>query len=228
MKYRIEGEPMPVVICELDEGETMFTESGSMVWMSPNLEMKTVGGGVGKIFGRILNGENLFQNTYTARGSAGEIAFASSFPGSLLAVEITPERPVIVQKRAFLAATEGVELSTFFQKKLAVGFFGGEGFLMQKLSGRGIAFLELDGHAVSYSLAPGEELLVDPGNVAMMDSTCSVDVRTVKGAKNVLFGGEGLFLTALTGPGRVTLQTMSMQAFARELSVCLPRPSGKD
>lgn len=223
MKYKIEGEPMAVVICELQANESMITESGSMVWMSPNMEMQTSGGGLGKMFGRMFSGENLFQNIYTPRGGAGMIAFAASFPGSVVAVEITPDKPIVVQKSAFLAATAGVELSVFFQKKGMAGFFGGEGFIMQKISGSGIAFIELDGHAVEYQLGAGEQLLVDTGNVAMVDHTCTIDVQTVKGAKNVLFGGEGLFLTSITGPGKVTLQTMSLSAFAGAILPYLPQ-----
>ena len=194
MKYNIQGDSTPVVICELNAGESMITESGSMVWMSPNMEMQTSGGGsLGKAFGRMFSGENIFQNIYTAKGGPGLIAFASSFPGSIRAVEITPDRPVICQKSAFLAAERGVELSTFFQKRGMVGFFGGEGFIMQKISGRGIAFIEIDGHAVEYDLKPGQQIIVDTGNLAMVDPTCSVDVQTVKGAKTIFFGGEGLF-----------------------------------
>ena len=227
MKYKIEGEPMAVVICELEAGESMITESGSMVWMSPNMQMQTSGGGLGKMFGRMFSGENLFQNIYTPQGGAGRIAFAASFPGSIVAVEITPDKPIIVQKSAFLAATAGVELSVFFQKKGMAGFFGGEGFIMQKISGSGIAFVEIDGHAVEYQLGAGEQLLVDTGNVAMIDSTCTIDVQTVKGVKNALFGGEGLFLTSVTGPGKVTVQTMSLSAFASAILPYLPQASSK-
>ena len=227
MKYRIEGEPMAVVTCELEAGESMITESGSMVWMSPNMQMQTSGGGFGKMFGRMFSGENLFQNIYTPQGGAGMIAFAASFPGSVVAVEITPDKPVIVQKSAFLAGTAGVELSVFFQKKAMAGFFGGEGFIMQKISGSGIAFIELDGHAVEYQLGAGEQLLVDTGNVAMIDHTCTIDVQTVRGVKNALFGGEGLFLTSVTGPGRVTLQTMPLSAFAGTIAPYLPQANSK-
>lgn len=203
----------------------MITESGSMVWMSPNMEMQTTAGGFGKVFGRMFTGENLFQNRYTARGGSGMVAFASSFPGKIVAVQVSPERPVIAQKCAFLAAEEGVELSVFFQKKIGAGFFGGEGFLLQKLSGRGIAFLEVDGHGEEYFLAPGEKLIVDTGNLAYMDATCSVDIQTVKGVKNMLFGGEGIFHTVITGPGKVVLQTMPMSALAAALAPLLPSKS---
>ena len=225
MKYNIQGEPMPVVICHLEAGESMITERGSMVWMSGNMRMETQTGGLGKAFGRLFSGESIFQNTYTAVGGPGMIAFASSFPGTIRAVEITPGMPVIAQKSAFLAATPGVELSVHFQKKFGAGLFGGEGFIMQRLSGHGMAFLEIDGSAVEYSLAPGQQLIVDTGNLAMVDATCQIDIQTVKGAKNVLFGGEGLFNTVVTGPGRVVLQTMALPAFASALLPYLPTKS---
>ena len=222
MKYQIKGEPTPVVICEVAAGESMITEKGSMVWMSPNMEMQTSAGGLGKAFGRMFSGESIFQNIYTAKGGPGMIAFASSFPGAIRAVEITPDRPIVVQKSAFLAAEQGVELSVFFQKKVGAGFFGGEGFIMQKLSGRGTAFLEIDGYGVEYDLAPGQQMIVDTGNLAVMDATCSVDIQSVKGVKNVLFGGEGLFNTVVTGPGRIVLQTMPISAIAGAIAAVLP------
>lgn len=223
MRYSIKGEPTPVVICELENGESMTTERGSMVWMSPNMEMQTsAGGSVGKVFGRLLSGESIFQNIYTARGGPGMIAFASSFPGTIRAVRITPDRPVVVQKSAFLAAEPGVELSVFFQNKVGAGFFGGEGFIMQKLSGNGMAFIEIDGHGEEYSLAPGQQMIVDTGNLAMMDATCSLDIRTVKGVKNMFFGGEGVFNTVVTGPGNVILQTMPINALAAAIAAVLP------
>ena len=222
MRYNITGEPMPVVICDVDANESMITEKGSMVWMSPNMEMQTTAGGIGKAFGRMFSGESMFQNIYTARGGPGMIAFASSFPGSIRAVEITPDRPVVVQKSGFLASEQGVELSIFFQRKGMAGFFGGEGFIMQKLSGHGTAFLEIDGSVVEYDLQPGQQIIVDTGNLAMCDATCSIDVQTVKGVKNVLFGGEGLFNTVVTGPGRVVLQTMPISNFASSVASMIP------
>lgn len=219
MHYKIEGTPLPVVICTLDPEETMITERGSMSWMSPNMVMETTSnGGFGKAFGRMFSGEAFFQNRYTARGAEGMIAFASSFPGSILPIEITPETPIVVQKRAFLASTAGVELSVFFQKKLGAGLFGGEGFIMQKLSGRGLVFLEIDGHAVEYTLAPGQELIVDTGYLAKMDATCTMDIVSVSGLKNKFFGGEGFFNTVVRGPGKVTLQTMPVHSVAGALS----------
>ena len=223
MKYEIMGEPMPVVVCHLENNETMITESGAMSWMSPNMKMETSGGGAGKMFGRLFSGESIFQNRYTAQGGEGMIAFASSFPGAIRAVEIDPGHPMVVQKTGFLAAEEGVELSVFFQKKGMTGFFGGEGFIMQKLSGHGTAFVEIDGSTVEYVLAPGQQLIVNTGNVAMMDATCSIDIQQVHGVKNVLFGGEGLFNTVVTGPGKVLLQTMPMSGLAAAISAVLPK-----
>ena len=222
MKYEIKGEPMPVVICNVEANEPMITEKGSMVWMSPNMAMETSAGGIGKAFGRMFSGESMFQNIYTAKGGPGMIAFASSFPGSIRAVEITPDKPIVVQKSGFLASEAGVELSIFFQKKGMSGFFGGEGFILQKLSGHGTAFLEIDGSAVEYNLQPGQQIVIDTGNLAMIDATCTVDVQTVKGVKNMLFGGEGMFNTVVTGPGRVVLQTMPISNFAGAIAELIP------
>ena len=220
MKYRIEGEPLPVVVCELEANEQMITESGGMSWMSPNMKMETTSnGGIGKAFGRMFSGESLFQNRYTAEGGPGTIAFASSFPGSIRAVEITPDKPVIVQKSAFLASETGVELSVHFQKKIGAGFFGGEGFIMQKLTGNGMAFLEIDGHAVEYELAAGQEMIIATGYLAVMDASCTMDIVAVKGAKNMLLGGEGFFNTVVRGPGKIVVQTMPASKLAQTLGV---------
>ena len=223
MQYKIEGTPLPVVICQLDRGECMMTEKGSMSWMTPNMKMETTSnGGIGKALGRMLAGESIFQNRYTAEGGEGMIAFASSFPGTILPVEITPDRPVIVQKSAFLAGVESVDISLFLQKKLGAGFFGGEGFIMQKLSGEGIVFVEIDGSTVEYDLAPGQQMIVDTGYLAMMDGTCSMDIPAVIGAKNMFFGGEGAFNTVITGPGKIVLQTMPVNSVAGALIPFMP------
>ncbi len=223
MQFKIEGTPLPVVICSLNEGEEMITERGSMSWMSSNMKMTTTSnGGIGKALGRMFSGDSLFQNRYLAQGGPGLIAFASSFPGSIRALEITPEKPMIVQKGAFLAGESGVDTSIFFQKKIGAGFFGGEGFIMQKISGNGTAFIEIDGHAVEYSLAAGQEIIVDTGYLAAMDATCSMDVVTVPGVKNMFLGGEGLFNTVVKGPGRVILQTMPVSALAGAVRPYIP------
>ena len=215
MQYKIEGETLPVVICELSAGETMITERGSMSWMSPNMKMETTSnGGVGKALGRMFAGEALFQNRYTSQGGPGMIAFASSFPGNIRAFEIGLGREMVVQKSGFLASESGVQLSVFFQKKLGAGLFGGEGFIMQKLSGSGVAFAEFDGHIVEYDLAAGQSMVVDTGYLAAMDATCSMEIQTVPGVKNMLFGGEGVFNTVVSGPGRIYLQTMPVSNVA--------------
>ena len=189
MRYEIKGEPLPVVVCKLEEGEKMITERGSMSWMSPNMKMVASGGGsMRKAFGRLISGEAIFQNIYTAQGGPGLIAFASSFPGSIRTIEISPGNDFIVQKTGFLASESGVELSVFFRKKLGSGFFGGEGFIMQRLSGNGLAFIEIDGSAVEYELEAGQQIVVDTGYLAAMSSTCSMDIQTVPGMKNMLFG----------------------------------------
>ena len=171
MRYEVKGETLPVVLCYLDSGEKMITEKGSMSWMSPNMKMETTSnGGFGKAIGRMFAGESLFQNIYTAEGGEGMIAFASSFPGKIVPYEIAPGKELVVQKSGFLASERGVELSVFFQKKFGAGLFGGEGFIMQRLSGQGIVFLEFDGHIVEYDLAPGQQILVDTGYLAAMES----------------------------------------------------------
>lgn len=218
MKYQIKGTPFPVLECSLENGESVICQNGAMSWMNDKMEMSTSGGGLGKMFSKAFSGEKMFSNIYTAKGGEGYIAFASSFPGNIVPFEIGPGREIICQKSAFLASTPGVELSIHFQKKVGAGFFGGEGFIMQKMSGNGIVFLEIDGSAEEYTLAPGEKMIIDTGYLAMMDSTCSMDIVTVKGVKNALLGGEGLFNTVVTGPGRVMLQTMPLNQMASSLS----------
>ena len=222
MRYEIKGTPLPVVECELDKGESMICEGGSMSWMSPNMDMQTSGGGLGKMFSKAITGESMFLNTYTAMGGPGMIAFASSFPGNILAVEIGPGRDIVCQKSSFLACTPGVELSVFFQRKFGAGLVGGEGFLMQRLSGAGLVFLEIDGSVVEKTLRQGEQLVVDTGYIALMDGTCSMDVVSVKGVKNALLGGEGFFNTVVTGPGRVMLQTMPAYQVASVIRRFIP------
>lgn len=214
MKYSIEGAPLPVVICDLEAGESMITEKGAMSWMTPNMRMETSGGGMGKMIGRMFSGENMFQNRYTAEGGAGQIAYASSFPGSILAFEIGTGKEIIAQKSAFLASTEEVTLSVAFQKKIGGGLFGGEGFIMQRLSGNGTAFVEIDGYVKEYELAAGEQMIIDTGYLAAMDSTCTMDITTVKGLKNKMLGGEGFFNTVVTGPGKIYLQSMPINQMA--------------
>ena len=227
MQYQIAGEPLPVVTCQLAAGETMITERGSMSWMSPNMRMETTtGGGIGKMFSKAFSGESMFQNIYTAKGGNGMIAFASSFPGSIKAFQITPGNDMIFQKSAFLASEAGVDLSIHFHKKFASGLFGGEGFILQRLSGQGIAFAEFDGHVVEYELAPGQQIIIDTGHLAAMSASCDMEIRTVPGVKNMLFGGEGVFNTVITGPGHVWLQTMPISNVAMAIRPFIPTGNG--
>lgn len=223
MRYQIYGEPLPVVTCNVNAGETLITERGSMSWMSPNMKMETsTNGGIGKALGRMFSGEAIFQNRYTAMGGEGMIAFASSFPGSIKALEISPGNNMIVQKSAFLASEAGVELSVHFQKKLGAGLFGGEGFIMQKLSGKGIVFIEIDGNAVDYELQAGQSIIVDTGYLAAMTESCKMEIQTVPGVKNMIFGGEGIFNTVITGPGKIILQTMPVSSVAATIRPFIP------
>ena len=222
MKYEIRGGSFPVVICNLENGEKMITEKGSMAWISPNMQMQTLGGGLGKMFSKAFSGESMFQNHYTARGGPGMIAFTSSFPGEIKVLQIGPGQEMILQKSAFLAAEAGVELSIHFQKRLGSAVFGGEGFIMQRLSGCGTAFVEIDGDLMEYILKPGQKLVVNTGNVAGFEPSVQMDIQLVPGAKNMVFGGEGIFNTVLTGPGRVWVQTMPIYNVANAIRPYIP------
>lgn len=218
IRYEIEGDSLPVVICYPEEGQTICTQSGAMSWMSPNMEMETHTGGFKKVIGRMFSGESIFMNEYTARGGAGMIAFASTFPGSIIPYQVTPDNSIVVQKQGFLAMEKGLDLSIFFQKRFGTGLFGGEGFIMQKVSGNGIVFLEIDGYCKMYELRAGESILVDTGYLAAMSASCSMEIQSVKGLKNKFFGGEGFFNTRVTGPGKVYIQSMPICQTAQRLS----------
>lgn len=227
MKYNIFGGNLPAVTITLNNGESIYTQSGGMTWLTDNIVMNTnMKGGFFKGLGRMLTGESVFMATYTAQADGAEITLASSFPGSIVAVDISNGN-MIIQKSAFLCAQPTVELSMYVNKNIGSGFFGGEGFVLQKLSGKGLAFFEIDGACCEKELASGEVLKVDTGNVAAFEEQVKYEVEKVKGFKNVLFGGEGLFLTKLTGPGKVWLQTMTMPSFAERIIPFLPTGSNK-
>ena len=223
MKYRIVGDTMPAVEIMFDsKGESVFTQSGGMTWMSDGIAMATnTRGGLMKGIGRMFAGESLFMATYTAVRPDCIIAFASTVPGRILPVDMS-RTSLICQKGAFLCAQPTVEVSTVFTKKLSAGFFGGEGFILQQLKGSGMAFLEVDGDVVEKTLAPGEVMKVDTGNVFAFEPTVSYEIETIKGVKNMLFGGEGLFLTRLTGPGKIYMQTMNIAEFTGRIAQGLP------
>lgn len=224
MKYLIDGGNLPVLKVLLEQGETIECESGAMSWMDDEIQMQTSAGGLGKMFGRMLTNEHAFMNTYYAN-RAGEIAFSAKFPGSIRAVEITPGNGLIVQKGSFLASFGNITNEVYIQQRLGRGLFGGEGFLMRKFTGNGIVFLEIDGSAHEYEIPAGDCKIVDTGYVACMSESCTMEVKTIKGVKNVLFGGEGLFNTVVYGPGKVTMQSMPIASTAMQLYQYMPHPS---
>lgn len=229
LKYEIEGGHLPVVICYPEAGQTLCSEGGSMSWMSPNMVMETTsGGGAKKVFSRLFSGESLFLNEFTPQGGQGVIAFASSFPGSIIPYEVKPGQGIIVQKRGFLAMEKGLDVSIYFQKKVSKGFFGGEGFIMQRITGDGLVFIEIDGHCKEYELQAGQSIVVDTGYLAAMSESCTMDIQMVKGAKNIFLGGEGIFHTVISGPGKVYLQSMPLYATAQALAPYLPTASSGD
>ncbi|MBP5378550.1 MAG: TIGR00266 family protein [Ruminococcus sp.] len=222
MRYEILGDTVPAVEVTLNSGESMFTQSGGMIWQTEGIKMTTnARGGLGKSLGRMFTGESLFMANYTAEKDGAVIAFGSTVPGSVVPVDVS-RGEMIVQKGAFLCGQQSDELKATFTKKLTAGLFGGEGFILQRIYGSGMAFLEVDGDMVERELAPGEVLKVDTGNVVAFDATVSYDVETVKGLGNIVFGGEGLFLTRLTGPGKVILQTQNFNDFAGKIIARIP------
>ncbi len=224
MQYRIDGGNLPVLKVKLEAGESIQCEAGAMSWMDDEIEMQTSGGGLGKMFGRMMTKENAFMNTYYAKRE-GEIVFASGFPGSIVAVEVTPDNGIIVQKGSFLAAYGDVQSEVYMHQKLGRGLFGGEGFLMRRYFGHGLVFLEIDGSAHKYEIPVGDCKIVDTGYVASMSESCRMEIRQVKGLTNVVFGGEGLFNTVIYGPGTVYLQSMPIAATAMKLYSYMPHSS---
>jgi uncharacterized protein (TIGR00266 family) len=227
LQYEIGGTTLPVVTIQLEAGQKVYSESGGMSWMSGNVEMEThTGGGLGRMFKRAVAGESLFITDFWAPQGGGVIAFASEFPGKIIPLELAEGQSIIVQKDAFMCAEKAVDIDMHFRKRLGAGFFGGEGFILQKLTGPGLAFVELDGEVVEYDLQAGQLLKVDTGHVAMFEPTVDFDITMLKGFRNILFGGEGLFLATLRGPGKVFLQTMPMMKLARKILQYLPQTKG--
>ncbi|MBR5080098.1 MAG: TIGR00266 family protein [Victivallales bacterium] len=221
MQYNVEGGNLPVLKVILEAGEQIQCEAGAMSWMDEGIEMQTTAGGLGKMLGRMFTNESAFMNTYIANQS-GEIAFSAKFPGSIRAVEITPGNGLVIQKGSYLASAGDLTNEVYLQKRLSTGFFGGEGFLMRRFTGTGIVFLEIDGSAHEYELPAGACKIIDTGYLAAMTESCSMEIRSVKGIKNMLFGGEGFFNTAVKGPGRIIIQSMPISSTAMELYKFLP------
>ena len=228
MQYRIEGTTLPVVTITLSPGQRIYSSSGGMSWMTQAVEMETnSGGGLGKMFKRALSGESLFVVDYYVDRGVGEVAFSAEFPGKILDLDLADGQSVIVQKDSFLCAEKSVDLDLHFRKRLGAGLFGGEGFMLQRLTGPGRAFVNFDGDILVKDLQPGELLRVDTGHVAMFEPTVDFDVEIVRGFKNILLGGEGLFLATLRGPGKAYLQTMPMDKLAQKIAQYMPQVGGK-
>lgn len=226
MKYKVFGDKLPGLTLQLDAGESIYTQSGGMSWMTDNFQMETnIRGGMMKGLGRMLTGESLFMATYTSQANGAEITLTSAMPGEIRVLQLDGQKQYIAQKSAFLCAQPGVELSTYVTK-LKTGLFGGEGFLMQRLSGEGMVFLELDGSIVEIELQAGQRVKIDTGNIAFFEANVKYDVETVKGFTNILFGGEGLFLSVLEGPGKIWLQSLNAASFAGRLMGFMPKKSG--
>lgn len=226
MEYDIRGTTMQTVDIWLEAGESVYTESGGMAWMSSNVEMETSGkGGFFKSLGRMFSKESFFMTTYTCREGQGLVTFASEFPGTILPFELQEGQSVICQRDSFMCAESGVDLSVHFQKKLGAGFFGGEGFILQKITGPGIAFMEIDGELTEYELKDGQTMKVDQSHIGAMEPTVDFDITRVKGVKNILFGGEGLFLATVRGPGKIWLQSMPLANMANKIASRLPSSS---
>lgn len=227
MEYEIKGGSFPIVICKLQKGETMKNETGAMAFMTSDMKMDTnTGGGLLKGLGRALSGDTIFLNFFTAQSDNQQIGFAARTPGKIMPIRLNGSNTIIGQKNAFLAAEDGVNLDIYFRNKLGAGIFGGEGFILQKFTGTGIVFLEIDGEVIEHNLQPGEKLLVDPGHIAAMEESVEFDIERVKGAKNILFG-EGLFFARLQGPGKVWIQTMPLSKLAEALIPFLPTTTEK-
>lgn len=228
VSYRIDGTTLQVLTIELEPGEVVYSETGGMSWMSANVEMLTSsGGGLGKMVRRALSGESLFITDFLVSSGRGTVAFACEFPGKIIPFELAAGECIVVQKDAFMCAEKSVDIDLHFRKRLGTGLFGGEGFIMQKITGPGLAFLEVDGEVVEIDLAPGEQLKVDTGHLAAMQASVDFDVTMVKGIRNILLGGEGLFLASVRGPGKVWLQTMPMSKLARKVAQFMPHVGGR-
>lgn len=222
MEYEIKGGSFPIVVCKLQKGETMKNETGAMAFMTSEMKMDTnTGGGLLKGLGRALSGDTIFLNFFTAEADNQKIGFSARTPGKIMPIKLDGTNSIIGQKNAFLAAQEDVNLDIYFKNSLGTGIFGGEGFVLQKFTGNGMVFLEIDGEVIERELQPGEKILVDPGHVAAMEESVQFDIERVKGAKNILFG-EGLFFSRLTGPGKVWLQTMPVSKLAEAIIPFIP------
>jgi uncharacterized protein (TIGR00266 family) len=228
MDHRIVGTTLPVLELQLATGESVIAVSGELSWMSQSITLETAphlgSGGIGGLFKRVIGGGSLFMTRYTAEGAPGLLAFATRMPGSILPIDVSPGNDYLIHRQGFLCGTDGIDVSVGFQQSLGAGIFGGDGFLLQKVAGSGQAWIELDGEVVPYTLAAGETLRVHPGHVGMFDATVKFEITRIQGIQNMLFGGDGIFLAAVTGPGRIWLQSLPLSNLAHALIPYLPAP----
>ena len=232
MQHRITGTTMPVLEFLLDPNDSIISEAGQLSWMTSAIQMTTHtqfagGGGIFGAIKRVAGGGSLFMTEYRAVGGQGGIAFATKLPGHIVPVEVGAGSEFMIHRHGFLCATPQIQLGVGFQQSLGAGIFGGDGFLLQRVSGQGMAWLELSGELVVRDLQPGETLRVHPGHVGAFQAGVSFQITTVPGIKNIIFGGDGLFLAALTGPGRIWLQTLPIAKLAHELLEYMPKPSAR-
>ena len=226
MRYEVTGTTMQTVSIDLAKGESLYSQTASMAWMSPSIRMDThTGGGIFAGIKRALAGGGIFITEFIAEGS-GHIAFAPRFPGQIVPMTLATGQSIVCRKETFLCAEKSVTLEIAFQQRLGAGFFAGEGFIMQKVTGPGTVFLDLSGEVIEKTLLPGEQLLVHAGHVGMQEPSIEIDIKMMRGFRNVLFGGEGLFLATLTGPGKIWLQSMPIMNLAEEIGRYLPLGEG--
>lgn len=227
LRYHILGTIQPTLAVEIDQGHRVYSDTGAMSWMTATIQMNTnTGGGLGSMFKRAISGATAFILDFTAEGGPGQVAFSADFPGKIMPIELEAGQAVVMHKHAFLCAEKSVALDIAFARRLGAGLLGGEGFVLQKLTGPGMVFAELDGDAVEYHLTPGQVMRIEPGHVAMFEASVTFDITMVKGITNMLLGGEGLFLATLTGPGRIWLHSMTVSKVAHRVAEYLPSKSG--
>ncbi|OYW38173.1 MAG: TIGR00266 family protein [Rhizobiales bacterium 32-66-8] len=231
MRTEITGTTLPVLQVTLAPGETLIAEADRLSWMTPNIALHTTTatGGASGFFGaigRAISGGGLFMTEFTAQGGEGLVSFAATVPGNILEVPVSPGRGYMLHRHGFLAGAHGLEIAMGFQQSLGAGMFGGEGFVLQRVTGHGSAFVELGGELVSYTLEPGQSLLVHPGHVGMFEESVGFEITMMRGVRNMLFGGDGLFLAQLTGPGKIWLQSLTPAKLAHALQPYLPSPKG--
>ena len=231
MQAKITGATLPVLEMALQPGDKIVAEPGEFSWMSGNVQLNTTtqtagAKGLFGVLGRAMSGGGLFMTEYTVQGGEGLIAFAARVPGSIMAVDVQPGKGYMIHRQGFLCATEGVELSIGFQKSLGAGIFGGNGFILQRLAGTCQAWVELGGEIITYDLAPGQVIQAHPGHVGMFEESVQFDTQLLSGVKNMFFGGDGLFVARLTGPGKIWLQSLTMPNLAHALAPYLGKEAG--